>query len=66
MTPMEHNFLYARLVLHIFVRTDTQNSELSETVPIIIVVAADVPLLTHQLKRLAQTISLGIDKKWWY
>ena len=38
------------------------NSELSETGSIIVVVATDAPLLPHQLKRIAQRVSLGIGK----
>jgi L-aminopeptidase/D-esterase-like protein len=38
------------------------NNELSETGSIIVVVATDAPLLPHQLKRIAQRVSLGIGK----
>lgn len=37
-------------------------SEPSETGSIIVVVATDAPLLPHQLKRIAQRVSLGIGK----
>ena len=38
------------------------HSDLPETGSIIVVVATDAPLLPHQLKRLAQRVSLGIGK----
>lgn len=38
------------------------NNELSEMGSIIVVVATDAPLLPHQLKRIAQRVSLGIAK----
>ena len=44
------------------VASSENNSELSETGSIIVVVATDAPLLPHQLKRLAQRVSIGIGK----
>jgi L-aminopeptidase/D-esterase-like protein len=38
------------------------NNDLAERGSIIVVVATDAPLLPHQLKRLAQRVSLGIGK----
>ncbi len=38
------------------------SNELMETGSIIVVVATDAPLLPHQLKRIAQRVSLGIGK----
>jgi len=41
---------------------DRQKNEWSEQGSIIVVVATDAPLLSHQLKRIAQRVSLGIGK----
>jgi L-aminopeptidase/D-esterase-like protein len=44
------------------VKTETVNDPNTETGSIIVIVATDAPLLPHQLKRLAQRVSLGIAK----
>ena len=44
------------------VASSENNNELSETGSIIVVVATDAPLLPHQLKRIAQRVSIGIGK----
>ncbi len=52
--------------LHIIIKEEPRayvnKHELSEMGSIIVVAATDAPLLPHQLKRLAQRISLGIGK----
>jgi len=42
---------------------DYQPSEISERGSIIVVVATDAPLLSHQLKRLARRVSLGLGRE---
>ena len=41
---------------------NTHNDPTAETGSIIVIVATDAPLLPHQLKRIAQRVSLGIGK----
>jgi D-aminopeptidase len=44
------------------VKTNKQDDPNAETGSIIVIVATDAPLLPHQLKRIAQRVSLGIAK----
>ncbi len=51
-----------RSVYNSFVTTEKVDNPNSETGSIIVIVATDAPLLPHQLKRIAQRVSLGIGK----
>lgn len=50
------------IIFNSVVKSDKINDANAETGSIIVIVATDAPLLPHQLKRMAQRVSLGIGK----